>query len=76
MTMELWRRRALAIAMSCRWPCEKLTPPADTFVSKETVVRSFPGSAAMTVVVVDSAAVTAAAVSDDADALTFSPVSG
>lgn len=24
--------------MSCRWPCEKLVPPADTCVSKETVV--------------------------------------
>ena len=35
---ELRRRRALAIAISWRCPCEKLLPPADTFVSSETVV--------------------------------------
>ena len=29
---------ARAIAMSCRWPCEKFVPPADTLVSRLTVV--------------------------------------
>jgi len=36
--MELRLRRALAIAISWRCPCEKLVPPAETFVSNETVV--------------------------------------
>ena len=31
--IELRRRRARAIAISCLWPCEKFVPPGDTFVS-------------------------------------------
>jgi hypothetical protein len=38
MMIELLRSSALAIAISCRWPCEKLDPPDDTFVEREMVV--------------------------------------
>lgn len=46
--IELRRRRARAIAISCLWPCEKLVPPAETFVSNEIVVLR-----SMSVVVVE-----------------------
>ena len=38
MITELCRNNARAIAISCLWPCEKFVPPADTCVSRVTVV--------------------------------------
>ncbi len=36
--IELRRSNALAMAISCLCPWEKLVPPGETFVSKDTVV--------------------------------------
>ena len=52
--MILFRRRsARAIAISCRCPCEKFFPPADTWVSNETVVFA---SISVTEVAIEAAA--------------------
>jgi len=45
--MELRRKRARANAISCLWPCEKLAPPADTFVSSVIVILVSTSVAAM-----------------------------
>ena len=34
--IELRRKSARAIAINCRWPCEKFDPPGDTWVSSDT----------------------------------------
>lgn len=36
--IELRRNSARAIAINCRWPCEKFDPPGDTWVSSVTSV--------------------------------------
>lgn len=36
--IELRRKSARAIAINCRWPCEKFDPPGDTWVSSVTSV--------------------------------------
>ncbi len=56
--IALRRSSARAIAMSCRWPCEKFVPPADTLVSRLTVV--FASMSVVDVPAVDAASVVSA----------------